>query len=196
MLRKILLKFKRWLYGSEDGMDDINRNIDGYKRYGKKQEVSNMVYKLTLGDWSKDGHGISKDFLFECNYDVHRIRQAYKDSCKKLGIAFNHGSDYAGLGCSYGSAKQIWTEYEDSIIRSTVFETLKKAHCLEGINYYPDDFRDGYHIGKHEDCAKLIMNFIAVSMPNDFIYQLIEPEPINGYWNDELNHQFGYGLFH
>lgn len=41
-----------------------------------------MIYKLVLGDWSDDGHGISKDFLFECNYDVHKIRQAYKDSCK------------------------------------------------------------------------------------------------------------------
>ena len=41
------------------------------------------------------------------------------------------------------------------------------------------------------------MNFIALSMPEDFTYKLIEQEYeyINGYWNDELNHQFGYGLF-
>lgn len=37
-----------------------------------------MVYKLVLGDWSKDGHKQSEDFLFDCNYDVHKIRQAYK----------------------------------------------------------------------------------------------------------------------
>ena len=48
-----------------------------------------MVYKLVLGDWSKDGHKQSEDFLFDCNYDVHKIRQAYKDSCKKLGVAFH-----------------------------------------------------------------------------------------------------------
>ena len=29
-----------------------------------------MIYKLVLGDWSDDGHGISKDFLFECNYET------------------------------------------------------------------------------------------------------------------------------
>ena len=52
-----------------------------------------MVYKLVLGDWSKDGHKQSEDFLFDCNYDVHKIRQAYKDSCKKLGVAF-HDEDY------------------------------------------------------------------------------------------------------
>ena len=60
-----------------------------------------MIYKLVLGDWSDDGHGISKDFLFECNYDVHKIRQAYKDSCKKLGVTFNHNKDYTGLGLGY-----------------------------------------------------------------------------------------------
>ena len=53
-----------------------------------------MVYKLVLGDWSKDGHKQSEDFLFDCNYDVHKIRQAYKDSCKKLGITFNDGRNY------------------------------------------------------------------------------------------------------
>ena len=43
------------------------------------------------------------------------------------------------------------------------------------------------------------MNFIALSMPNDFEYKLVEKEdykPINGWWNDELNEQFGYGLFY
>lgn len=54
-----------------------------------------MVYKLVLGDWSKDGHKQSEDFLFDCNYDVHKIRQAYKDSCKKLGITFNFTSFYS-----------------------------------------------------------------------------------------------------
>ena len=41
------------------------------------------------------------------------------------------------------------------------------------------------------------MNFIALSMPEDFTYKLIESEiePINGYWNGELNAQVGYGLF-
>lgn len=41
------------------------------------------------------------------------------------------------------------------------------------------------------------MNFIALSMPEDFTYKLTESEiePINGDWNGELNVQFGYGLF-
>ena len=71
-----------------------------------------MVYKLVLGDWSKDGHKQSEDFLFDCNYDVHKIRQAYKDSCKKLGVAF-HDEDYENctkpLSDDYSN---VWTDYE------------------------------------------------------------------------------------
>ena len=44
-----------------------------------------MIYKLVLGDWSEDGHGISKNILVDCNCDnVIDIQNAYKESCKKL----------------------------------------------------------------------------------------------------------------
>ena len=88
-----------------------------------------MVYKLVLGDWSKDGHKQSEDFLFDCNYDVHKIRQAYKDSCKKLGITFNDGRDYTDLGLDYKDGRQIWTTYEESSMCRTVFEILDNAGC-------------------------------------------------------------------
>ncbi|MCQ4782934.1 hypothetical protein [Anaerostipes hadrus] len=77
----------------------------------------------------------------------------------------------------------------------TVFEILDNAGCLKDIEWR----RVGcdYYINETQDCAKLIMNFIALSMPEDFTYKLIESEiePINGYWNGELNAQLGYGLF-
>lgn len=154
-----------------------------------------MIYKLVLGDASDDGHGISKEFLFDCNYDVHKIRQAYKDSCRKLGVTFNHNEDYTGIGLRYGSDRQVWTKYEENGINETAFEILDNAGCFNEIEYYED--KDRYYIECDEDCAKLIMNFIALSMPEDFIYKLIEQnyESINGDWNSELNHQFGYGLF-
>lgn len=50
-----------------------------------------MIYKLVLGDWSEDGHGISKDVLIGCNCsNVNDIRNAYKASCRKLGVQFIH----------------------------------------------------------------------------------------------------------
>lgn len=156
-----------------------------------------MIYKLTLGDWSKDGHGQYREFLFDCNYDVHKIRQAYKDSCKKLGISFNHNSDYTELGLRFRDERQIWTEYEDENISEFAFNVLKTEGCLDNIDYHEEDGE--YFIEGYSECATLIMNFIALSMPNDFEYKLVEKEdyePINGWWNDELNEQFGYGMFY
>lgn len=89
-----------------------------------------MVYKLVLGDWSKDGHKQSEDFLFDCNYDVHKIRQAYKDSCKKLGVAF-HDEDYENctkpLSDDYSN---VWTDYETPYIDETDFEILNNAESF------------------------------------------------------------------
>lgn len=39
--------------------------------------------KLSIGDWSQDGHNQSEDFVYEVNKTVSEIRQGYKDSCKK-----------------------------------------------------------------------------------------------------------------
>ena len=89
----------------------------------------------------------------------------------------------------------VWTDYETPYIDETDFEILNKAGCFKGIEYEKD--RDRYYVNNLKDCAKLIMNFIALSMPEDFTYKLTESEiePINGDWNGELNVQFGYGLF-
>ena len=159
-----------------------------------------MIYKLILGDWSGDGHGCSKDVFFDCNYDIHVIRQAYKDSCQKLGITFNYISDYTGLniGYDYNNPRLIWTEYCNYTITDFAFEILKKENCFSNIEYEKDEESGLYYIPDMEDCAKLIMNFIALSMPKDFSYNVVDMdyEPINGLWNKELNVQFGYGLFY
>ena len=152
-----------------------------------------MLYKLVLGDWSDDGHGKLKDVLFECNYDVHKIRQAYKDSCKKLGITFNNNENYTHFDLGHRDDRKIWTEYDEGEISQIAFNILKEANCFDGIDY--EEFDGNYEVYSMDDCAKLIMNFIALSMPNDFTYELVEVEEINGYWNNELNEQFGYGLF-
>lgn len=156
-----------------------------------------MIYKLVLGDWSKDGHGKTEDFLFDCNYDVKLIRQAYKDSCKKLGVTFNQTEDYTGLNLKNNSRKMIWTKYRDDFICKESFDILNKADCFKNVKYTIED--EIYCVVDNlENCAKLIMNFISLSMPKDFAYQLLKNdnyEPINGYWNSDLNVQFGYGLF-
>lgn len=89
----------------------------------------------------------------------------------------------------------VWTDYETPYIDETDFEILNKAGCFKGIEYEKD--RDRYYVNNLKDCAKLIMNFIALSMPKDFRYKLVKErkvESINS-WNHELRQHFGYGLF-
>lgn len=114
-----------------------------------------MIYKLELGDWSEDGHRISESFLFDCNYDIHKIRQAYKDSCKKLGVAFDYNEDYTGLGLGCRSERLIWTEYQESEMSETAFEILNNSGCFKEVDFYKED--GVYYIEERKDCAKLII---------------------------------------
>ena len=160
-----------------------------------------MIYRLVLGDWSEDGHGILKEVLIECNCnDVTDIQNAYKASCKKLGVQFNDDKDYTGKNLPYGDPHFIWTEYGDSNMSVVAYDILNNAGCFDGIDIEEND--DGrYYIdsieSRLEEHAKVIMNFISLSMPDDFTYQIIKKNYpcINGCWNENLNVQFGYGLF-
>lgn len=161
-----------------------------------------MIYKLALGDWSEDGHGISKDILVDCNCNnVVDIQNAYKESCKKLGIQFDDDKDYSEKGYKYHDPHLIWTDYQDNDMSAIAYDILNKAGCFDGVDVEEDD--DGRFSVVTiegcvlEECAKVIMNFIALSMPKDFKYHIVkENYPyINGHWNDNLNVGFGYGLF-
>ena len=143
------------------------------------------LMKLTIGDWSKDGHNRMEHYYLNSNYDVHQVREAYKNSCKKTGVTFNHNEDYTGLGLTYDSPRQIWCEYEEREISEDALKIL-------------NDFGiDCEATADTEEAAEIIMKFIALSLPDDFKYEFckLDAEPINGYWNGELNCQFGYGLF-
>ena len=155
-----------------------------------------MIYKLILGDWSDDGHGISKDILFDCNYPVKDIQEAYKNSCKKFGIQFDYNENYIGDSISYGDDRLVWTEYEENDISSFAYKILVKNHCLDNIVVEKLD-TGRYYVESINDCGRVIMNFIALSMPDDFTYTVVEEDYpcINGYWDENLNAQFGYGLF-
>lgn len=161
-----------------------------------------MIYKLALGDWSEDGHGISKDILVDCNCNnVVDIQNAYKESCKKLGIQFDDDKDYSEKGYKYHDPHLIWTDYQDNDMSAIAYDILNKAGCFDGVDVEEDD--DGRFSVVTiegcvlEECAKVIMNFIALSMPENFSYQIVKEDYpyINGHWDGNLNVGFGYGLF-
>lgn len=152
-----------------------------------------MKCKLVLGDWSGDGHRLCTEIIFDCNYPIKDIQDAYKSSCKKFFVQFNSGEDYTGLGSQHNDSHMIWTQ--DGEISESIYKILEREGCFKNVNI--KKYADGYCGDTYEDCAVIIMNFIALSMPKDFIYTLVEDSfpYINGHWNDNLNATFGYGLF-
>jgi len=149
--------------------------------------------RLTIGDWSQDGHNQYEEFVYESNKTVENIKQAYKNSCKLTGLSFNHNEDYTGLNIGYGSERQIATEYGECEISDLAKEILDS---------FKIDYSDYEEEPSVENFIELLINFIRLSL-NDLELkeasfkksELKNIEPVNGWWNDELNVQFGYGLF-
>lgn len=157
-----------------------------------------MKVRLTIGDWSKDGHSISEDFIYKSNKSVEEIRQAYKNSCKLTELSFNHDEDYTGLNLKYGTDRQIATEYQSSTISELALEILKKYE----IELKSEDGSEEYFIDGVDEFVDILIKFIKLSLPDlkleEASYkksELKDIPAINGWGNKELNCQFGYGLF-
>lgn len=162
-----------------------------------------MIYKfyLVLGDWSDDGHGKSDKVLIESNYSEKDLQKAYKKSCKKTGISFNHNDNFTGKK----DAILICTDYEDSQITEEAYRALAKLNCpfndLEfdgiGCDEVTEDNCDELYLNQ-ESFTNLLMWFIGLSMPEDFEWKEVEDKIpyLNGYWDKSLNVQFGYGLYY
>lgn len=153
--------------------------------------------QIHIGDWSEDGHNQWETFVYEVNCPVEQIQQAYKDSCKKTGVQFNHNANYSGLKehNSYGSERHIWTEYEERKFSPLSLQILKQ----NGLNV------DKFELGEFEieEAAILILEFIKLSLPSLTYIEASHKKSdlktiphLNGFWNKNLNVQFGYGLFY
>lgn len=149
-------------------------------------------FKVVIGDWSGDGHSQSDEIAFIGNKPVSELREGYKNSCRKLGVAFNH-PHYKNDDWTPDSARlQICTSYEESRPKPEALEILK----ANGLEFFDEDLVDDDIL----EFAQLILKFIKISIP-DFEWEEAavkrseEVEPLNGWWNAELNVQFGYGLY-
>lgn len=165
-----------------------------------------MKVKLTIGDWSKDGHNQSEMFYYESNKTVEEIQQAYKDSCKLTGLSFNHNEDYTELGLKWGhpeyDLRKICTEYGDASINKFSADILLKYGIdVKEYKDEEDNDEDSYYVSL-DKFPELVIAFIKLSLPDLVLTEAsvmrteINNLPaINGWWNKNLNVQFGYGLF-
>lgn len=158
--------------------------------------MNKTKFKIAIGDWSKDGHNQSEDFIIEANYTVEQLQEAYKNSCKLTTISFDDSVKYTGVVRHWRENKkfEIAQEYEDSRINEAAFKILKHFNVLseEQAKYLKEG---DYFIESPTYLVKLIMGFIKLSLP-DLEYELVEDSIpyLNGYWGN-LNVTWGYGLF-
>jgi len=145
--------------------------------------------KLNIGDWSDDGHGKCESYIYEVNYPVDVVQQAYKDSCKLAGVQFNHSEDYTGGKCiGHRPWNQIATEYDANEIDEKVYEVLQ-SFGIQVDRYVTDLYIENFN--------GLWWEFVKLSKPDLEYKDICADIPnINGYWNGGLNVQFGYGLFY
>lgn len=170
--------------------------------------MTKTLFKVPVGDWSNDGHNQSQDFYVYCNYPAEMMRQAYKDTCKKIGLQLNHNTNYTGIdGLGYRTWRNLLTEYEESRISEEAVEILlNHGFKFKESELSNDEFE--YHDGQFmaissasastDTVFNLFMWFISYSMPEDFEWEELDltAEPIVGYWCEGLNQQIGYGVFY
>jgi len=140
-----------------------------------------MKVKLNLGDWSQDGHNLTKVVILEVNKTVKEIQDAYRKSCKDSGVELH----------------ELCSEYNDDVIDRETIEKLNNFG-IDTLSWV----HDSYEVDNDDDVyfnilgfRDLILDFIKVSLP-DLTYEIVEDDipNINGFWGD-LNVSFGYGLF-
>ena len=150
----------------------------------------NKMY-LVIGDWSQDGHNQSYKVLCESNKTLVEVQEAYKQSCKNTGVSFNHDEDYTDLVLDHKHTNQVCTEYEEN----TISEENKKLLIEYGVVF--DDNLDAEDF--QEDFENVLLQFIKLADPSMVLNSMPKEKDIipyiNGYWDDTLNVQFGYGLF-
>lgn len=154
----------------------------------------NKMY-LVLGDWSDDGHGKYDKILVESNKTVEEIQNAYKASCKLTGASFNYNEDYTERNRDSSEAGKyiIAARYEQGFDLAQEAKDVLKEHGLDYDSFLLED-DDSIYI-----FTKLWTEFVKLSLPDLVINEFAEIESIpviNGYWNKNLNVQFGYGLYH
>lgn len=66
----------KWIYGT--GCAE--------PRLSESEKIFKKKYFLAIGDWSHDGHNLSKNFAFTTNKDENEIHAAYRSACDEMGV--------------------------------------------------------------------------------------------------------------
>ena len=142
-----------------------------------------MEMYLNVGDWSGDGHSKYDRIKLESNKPVSDVQDAYFKACEITGLSF-HDAWYGAK-----TPNPVFTDYEESEIFEDNLELLRKHGVPESV-LVEDEYYDPWMF------ADLWIEFVKIADHDLELVQIKDNTPnINGFWDDRLNQQFGYGLY-
>lgn len=149
-------------------------------------------YKLSIGDWSCDGHNECEEFIFECNKALEEIQNAYRESCRKTGFQFH--ADNCSRREEHFGGKALFCEYGEYWINQ--MELAELVEVFPGaVEFLCDLEEERVIMDCPENLAYMIMDFIKLSLPDlEYKKEVMDVPPINGWWGS-MNVGFGYGIF-
>lgn len=139
------------------------------------------IIQFDIGDWSKDGHGMSDSFNIISNLDVTVLRAAHLKFKKLYGV----------------SIEDIC--YDSSRIEESLYTTLYLLDILNKSKYpSPAEIHKfGYYIGEPKDILDIWLNCLKLVEPT-FEYTMQKSERMVHYSNtfsDTVINCPGYGLY-
>jgi hypothetical protein len=140
----------------------------------------NNLWKIPIGDWSNDGHGICDWFIIKSNFTVEQAREAYFKSVEKSGVDI---------------CKEVACKYRDNLVSEKFLKVFPEF--LEK-DLVKNDYDFEYYIENSSDLVVMVCLFIQKYNP-EFRYEIINLPmlPFCGY--DEKDRHIGhigYGLFY
>lgn len=195
---------------------DIPFNSELYQ-YLNPLEQKAEKFKISIGDWSHDGHNQSDQYYFWSLTPLIDIQNAFKESCKKYGLIFDCNNDldikseYDYIFCDYEDCQikiELLSYFQSIGIDVKKYFDYEDSKLVE-YNEYINSLKD------HEDykISKCNVYFKNIDLMPDFIMDIAklsmkfeyEPashthgekiKPFNGWWTDnEMNIGIGYGLY-
>ena len=145
------------------------------------------IIQFDIGDWSKDGHGMSDSFNIISNLDVTVLRAAHLKFKKLYGV----------------SIEDIC--YDSSRIEESLYTTLYLLNVLNkdkypspaGIDWKSNQYKFGYYVGEPKDILDIWLNCLQL-IDHTFEYSIQKSERMvySARNRDEASlYCPGYGLY-
>jgi hypothetical protein len=125
---------------------------------------------FTVGDWSKDGHNQSDEYVVESNLKAGEIKRAYRVGSRKVGFDLN---------------KDVAADYEDHIMNEEFYNRLIELIPEAEQHFTADNER--YFEDGPTSYLKVYFEIVKLGNP-EFVYTILNDK------NPTIN-LGGYGLY-